>query len=81
MRVLIATIMCSALLAVGLASSPGCFDPKLPDVAFQCGENDECPEDYECRDDGCCHRIGSPLDDHGPCAPEPDAGTTADASA
>lgn len=67
-----------ALLATGPA---GCFEPSLPDVAFECGEQNECPPDYECRSDGCCHRIGSPADDHGPCAPPPDAGLDATPSA
>jgi len=58
----------------------GCFEPKLPDTAFRCGENDECPEDYECRADGCCHRIGSPLDEPGPCTQVEDAAVSQDAS-
>jgi hypothetical protein len=36
-----------------------CFDPPTANIAFQCGPNAACPERYECRDDGCCHLIGS----------------------
>ncbi len=41
---------------------PGCFDPDIPDTAFRCGENGECPDGYECREDGCCHKIGIPYE-------------------
>jgi hypothetical protein len=62
----------SALAAsIGMA---GCFDPDIPDIAFRCGANGECPEGYECRDDECCHRIGSPDVEGTACQPEPDGG-------
>ena len=51
----------------------GCFNASLPEVAFRCGENDECPSGYECREDGCCHKIGSPDVPADYCAPLPDA--------
>lgn len=70
------------------AGLPGaCFDPQIPTVAFRCGEQDACPDGYECRPDGCCHKEGSPLDEHGACgdtspdAGVPDAQVTQDASA
>lgn len=63
---------------IGLAAAfPGaCFDPQLPTVAFRCGEQNACPDGYECRSDGCCHKEGSPLDEHGACSDNLlDAGT------
>ena len=82
MRKTIVILGCLGLLSLPflLAGPAGCFDPELPNVAFQCGENNECPEDYECRDDGCCHKIGSPLDEHGPCSVDVDASVSLDAS-
>lgn len=45
----------------------GCFDPDIPDTAFRCGENGECPDGYECREDGCCHKIGIPYEPSSGC--------------
>jgi hypothetical protein len=42
------------LLAVG-----ACFDPPTANISFRCGPDGACPDRYECRDDGCCHLIGS----------------------
>ncbi|MDY0004138.1 MAG: hypothetical protein RBU30_22760 [Polyangia bacterium] len=79
-----ALFLCSlpALLAsVLLVAAPtGCFKPKLPNVAFSCGDGGLCPDGYECRADGCCHRIGSPADEHGPCTPPADAAVIPDAA-
>ncbi len=52
----------------------GCFNPDTPDVAFRCGESGECPDGYECRDDGCCHKIGSPDTEAPGCYAPNDAG-------
>lgn len=71
---LAALLIPSAMILSGQAS---CFDPKLPTVAFQCGDEGACPDGYECRSDGCCHVIGSPQDYHGPCAPAADAAVDA----
>lgn len=43
-----------------LLVATGCFDPSIPAIAFVCGASEpRCPSDFECRNDGCCHRIGS----------------------
>jgi hypothetical protein len=54
-----------------------CFDPPQPDVAFLCGDGDSCPDGYECRADGCCHRIGSSETTECPGTATPDAGPDA----
>jgi hypothetical protein len=39
-----------------------CFQPALPDCAYRCGDpgaGPVCPEDYECREDHYCHRVGT----------------------
>lgn len=60
-----------------------CFSPDLPVCSFQC-YGSACPQDYECRDDGYCHLIGTtaacnfPTDLRTPAAPDlnrPDGGT------
>jgi hypothetical protein len=58
-----------ALLRVALATAAGlglagvvaCFEPPAGDVLFACDPvaAPECPPDYRCELDGCCHRIGS----------------------
>jgi hypothetical protein len=52
-----------ALVAALLALAAGCYDTPEPDCAFQCGEDDACPDDYGCATDGWCKRIDLP-DDH-----------------
>lgn len=53
-----------AISMVFLALAGGCFDTPTPDCAFTCGEQDNlCPTDYSCRDDGLCKLIELP-DDH-----------------
>ena len=80
MRALIITLfLLIALPALALPGLMACFDPELPNVMFECGPGDDCPDGYECRSDGCCHKEGSPADEHGYCA-EPDAAVTQDAS-
>lgn len=71
-------VLLSALLLV--AAPSGCFKPKVPDVAFTCGDGGACPDGYECRADGCCHKIGSPLDEHGACGLPLDAAVNPDAA-
>ncbi len=51
----------------------GCFEPDLPDVAFRCGTEGQCPDGYECMDDGCCHKEGTPYSPADWCSP-PDGG-------
>jgi hypothetical protein len=81
------TLILALTLALSLGGLAGCFKPQVPDVAFTCGPDGGCPDDYECRVDGCCHRLGSSLDEHGACgepaadaAVLPDALPSADAS-
>lgn len=59
------------LLALGGGLTIGCFSAPSDNVLFSCefDGDDSCPPDYECREDGCCHRIGTPDDaDVGACA-------------
>jgi hypothetical protein len=50
-----------ALLAAALcAPTLGCFDVNYGDVSFACGPAGDCPGGYQCRDDGLCHREGTP---------------------
>ncbi|MEX1363472.1 MAG: hypothetical protein AB1Z98_10120 [Nannocystaceae bacterium] len=46
--------------ALGL-SVGACFDAPRPAVQFSCDPVDapQCPPDYACEADGCCHLIGS----------------------
>ena len=46
-----------ALLALACG---GCFDVDKPVCSYVCADVDpKCPEDYECRADGYCHKVGS----------------------
>ncbi len=57
-RVSLGSAVCA--LFAGLLSH--CFSPDLPACAFLCGPPEmtpRCPEDYECREDGVCHHLGS----------------------
>lgn len=68
----------AAVAALGLLWT-GCFEPAKPDVGFLCGSDGACPAGYECRDTGCCHRIGSPARE---CpAPEPESDAAVDDAA
>lgn len=46
-------------LCLAFASLGACFETPTTNISFLCGAGDECPDNYECRDDGCCHLIGS----------------------
>lgn len=47
-------------LIIGLLS--GCFTAPADAVLFACTpEAPDCPADYTCADDGCCHRDGSDI--------------------
>ena len=53
------------LLAVGLAGATwGCFSAPSADVLFSCDPESapQCPPEYTCQSDGCCHRDGSDVD-------------------
>lgn len=53
--------MTRALLVAALALGfCGCFNVDKPVCSYACATSDpKCPEDYECRTDGYCHRIGT----------------------
>lgn len=47
-------------LIIGLLA--GCFTAPADAVLFACTpEAPDCPTDYTCADDGCCHRDGSDI--------------------
>lgn len=46
-------------LFVALVSG-ACFETPTANISFRCGPAGECPDSYECRDDGCCHLLGAP---------------------
>ena len=50
------------LLLAALVGFAGCFEPEEPLCAFQCGDNNLCPDDYMCLADGYCHLHGMPGD-------------------
>lgn len=53
------------VLAVAvLAAAWGCFSAPSADVLFSCDPDDapQCPPEYTCESDGCCHRNGSDVD-------------------
>jgi len=64
-------------LATVLALAPllmaSCFSPDEPVCAYACGDNGVCPDNYECRADNYCHKLGST----GIC-PYPDASVPPD---
>jgi hypothetical protein len=48
-----------SIAALALACA-GCFSPDEPVCSYACAEvAPKCPDDYECRPDGYCHKIGS----------------------
>ncbi len=75
-----AMLLILTLVAMTFCGTVGCFKPSIPDVAFRCGDGGLCPEDYECRPDRCCHKIGSSEDEHGQCLVVEDAAVVQDAS-
>jgi hypothetical protein len=55
-------LMLAILLAIPTVTLIGCFEFDEPVCSFKCataGGPDACPEDYECRSDGYCHRHDS----------------------
>lgn len=49
-----------AIAALALATA-GCFNPDKPVCSYACSDTSpKCPDDYECRSDGYCHRVGTP---------------------
>jgi len=52
--------LCAIVVAVAILPS-ACFEVPEGDVYFSCEPDarDECPPDYTCQADGCCHRNGS----------------------
>ena len=63
------------------ATGVGCFSPRQPVCAFSCAtEPHACPANYQCGDDGICHRDG--VNDDGATCPlddTSDAGTGGEA--
>jgi len=53
------TILAALALALLPLSTSGCFSPEEPICSFACGDNGACPDNYECRTDGYCHRKGT----------------------
>lgn len=47
-----------ALILFALLGLGACFEPDEPLCAFQCGDNNLCPDDYLCLPDGYCHLRG-----------------------
>lgn len=48
------------LLSAGALTTARCFSPDLPACAYICAATaPRCPDQYECRDDGYCHKRGS----------------------
>ena len=55
------------VVALGVGVAVGaCFTAPQPAVQFSCDVDTapECPPDYTCQSDGCCHLNGSNVDDH-----------------
>ena len=70
-------------LALGFSWGCGlltaCFTPPSDDVLFSCEleGDDQCPPDYQCEADNCCHRVGSDVDANlGSCALSGNSGGT-----
>jgi len=62
----------SFALGLGLSvAASACFTPPSDPVLFSCDfdGDDSCPPDYACREDDCCHKLGTSADDQlGACA-------------
>lgn len=59
-----------------LVALAACYETPTTDVSFRCGPEGQCPDGYECRDDGCCHLLNSsggvcPASDASPQPPLP----------
>lgn len=83
---------CSSVAAVAslvwlIATVSACFDAPQQDVLFACDpvEAPACPDNYECRDDGCCHHVDTANDvavgDCGLLPPAGDTGSTGTSTA
>ncbi|TPV95780.1 MAG: hypothetical protein B7733_08140 [Myxococcales bacterium FL481] len=80
MRRLSVRLISIGMLSAGLVGTLNCFDPPRENVLFSCepDEAPQCPEDYECRSDGCCHHVDTDEDTAvGACGlvPPQDSGT------
>ena len=64
-------------MSVGMS---GCFSPDEPICAFACGDNNACPDNYECRADSFCHLKSSTGDCPFPDASVPDFSISRDLS-
>jgi hypothetical protein len=47
------------LAIVFALAATSCFSPDQPVCAYACGDNGACPDNYECRSDSFCHKIGT----------------------
>ncbi len=55
-------IPCGLLTGLLVSLLTACFNPPADAVLFACTpEAPDCPADYSCGDDGCCHRDGSDI--------------------
>lgn len=54
----------SLAFALVVASAAACFTAPAAAVQFSCdpASAPECPPDYACEADGCCHRVGSDIE-------------------
>jgi hypothetical protein len=53
-------LVASAALALASLALSGCFNVDEPVCSYACAEVEpKCPEDYECRSDGYCHKKGT----------------------
>ncbi len=71
------------LAVVAMAALWGCFSAPSADVLFSCDRDDapQCPPDYACEADGCCHRDGSDVEANmGACSPGASAGVASTAT-
>lgn len=59
---LLTGLLTSLLMGLLVGLLPACFNPPADAVMFACTpEAPDCPADYTCADDGCCHRDGSDI--------------------
>jgi hypothetical protein len=47
------------LLVLAALAWVGCFNVEEPPCTFACGDNGQCPDDYQCMPDGYCHLHGT----------------------
>ena len=70
---MVARTLVPAILYLAWLGTSACFNPDLPDVAFRCGDEGQCPDGYECMPDGCCHKKGTEYAPADWCASQTDA--------